>query len=279
MAKHKAYTAPSRQNPGPESKKEDDEASYEAASQSTADFVQSVEPIQKQRKKSRRLRKVLIILIVLALAGAGIYFLYQQGGKRSGQEESSQPNSKENAAEAEPEAESTALESYSSTDLKLSFDHPGNWQVDDSEQGVLTLESLETELPDESGQTVKAKVVMSIVPSVAEMDDFPADQATAVRESEKFAYDSPAAGQREETFLSFVNLDGPSEGLNAIYITGDSNYVKGDPVTKADFESVEPIVGIRFLAEGEAITIASGAWDENQTLASVLSILKSLNIK
>ncbi len=251
------------------------EAPYEAASRSTAEFVQNVAPLQTHKQKARRGLWVAIAIVLLVGLAAGGWFIYAHPhtAKKTPQKTSHSENTSQ--------SNNNTPGQYTSTDFNLSFKYPSGWQVDDSKHDILQVKSGIVKLPNEKRQQVDAKVVLNIIATNTK-SSFPADSATAVRDSIKFTYDSPSEGQRQETYLSFVNLDGPSSGgLDAAYITGDSGYVKGDPITKADFDKVQPIFWLEFYSSSgnQKLAIMPSAWDSNTTLQAAFSILKSLNIK
>ncbi len=260
------------------------EQDYQDAARSTADFVQNVKPIQENKRKAKRGKWFLIVFVVLVMFGvAGFaFYQYQQNSVQKEKEKQAQQDQKK---KQQTQVKTSGPQSYSSQELNLSLDYPGSWELDSSDSAKLILQSPKVKLPDENGQQTDAVVVLTIVPGVAN-SDLPADQATAVRASEKFAYASPAEGQRQETYLSFLNTDGASSGLNAVYISGDSNYTKGDPVRKADFDTVQPIIWLEFhkcsgssCSGLEKLTVPAELWGANQTLNDAFSIMKSLNIK
>lgn len=247
------------------------------ASRSTSDFIQNVAPVQAQKKKSRNYRIVLIILFVvlmLVALGFGLKSILKKAPQeKAPTQQSSQPH------EDDEEKSRKGLKKYSSKSMKLSFEYPEAWQVSDDEPDKITVESPRTMLVNATGQEIETKVIISIVPS-ADETDFPEDQATGVRPSEKFAYEAPAVDQRQETYLSFMNLTGASEGLNAAYITGDASYTKGDPIKKADFEKVAPIIWVEFHdSTGQQVTIPVDTWGTNEMLKEAFEVLKSFTLK
>lgn len=257
------------------------DGTYEAASRSTAEFVQSVQPLQAQKQKRRRGRIIWVIVLLLLLGGggAGYFFLLKPKDKPP---ETNPPVTNEQQS-TESQETANLSEHYVSQDLRLALDHPSNWKRDDATTGQLKLESPMTKLTDGSGEQTDAKVLITILSGGSAPPGFTGNTGLAVMQSEKVAYAAPGPSQRKETHLSFLGL-GSGQELSAIYITGDSGYQKDQTIPKTDVAKIEPIIGITFLkCNGstctEHLAIQPDAWQASGTLKTAKAILQSLAIQ
>lgn len=264
--------------PPPVVPEETENSDYEAASRSTADFVQAVKP-PKAKKSKKPLVIILIILLIAALAATG-YFLFLKKDPKPVENTQPEPVSQAPAAET---ADAALNEHYVSQDLHLALDHPSSWKLDNSIDGQIKLESPITKLANAEGEQMDARIVLTILSSGSQPPGFTGNTGQAVAESEKFAYKAPTQNQRKETFLSFLGFGGGND-VDAIYITGDSGYQKGQTVPKTDVAKVEPVVGVVFVhCEGanckDSLGIPHETWASNGTLKTAKSILESLVIE
>jgi hypothetical protein len=252
------------------------EDQYAAASQSTAEFIKNVEPIQAQHRKQRRRKPVIIIvLLLLAAAGASAYFFLKPAEKQSTTQPSPSPSS-QNSEEAEEED----TEHYVSQDLRLALDYPKAWKLDDATSGQIKIESPMVKLPDASNSQTDAKILVTFLSAGSTPPEFTNNDATATIEAEKITYKNPSQTQRGQTYLSFVGF-GSSTGLDAIYVTGDAGYQKDQTIPKSDVVRANPIISVTFQkCAGSTCTgklsVAPDAWSSNKDLKSTKTILESL---
>jgi hypothetical protein len=266
MVKDVYYTDPSHQGGPPP----DDDLDQQAA---TSEFVSNLQPIQEQRRKSKRNKSILIILVALAALGAGGYFLFLKIKDKPAPPPAQQTNQTQNT-EAQQEV---PTEKYNSSDLQLSLDYPNNWTVDDSEQGLLKITSPSVKLKDSNGTEVDGKVAFTIISAGSDVTGFTGTSGVAVADSEKISYDQPTQSQREQTYVTQVKFSG--NGLNVIYITGDSGYKKDQDVPKSDVAKIEPIISVTFeAADGSPLTIEASEWGSNPALKAAVKIITSLKI-
>lgn len=271
MAADVHYTDPSRQTEPPA-----------LDEQSTADYVNNLQPIKNQKKKSKRNKIILITLIALAVASAAVYFFVLK--KDEPQQPAQQTTSQEQVQEQPVVAET---EMYSSQDLNLSFDYPKNWKIIDDTEGLIKAESPVVKLADVNGEMMDGKVVVTFLSAGSEVPAFEgAASATAAQDSEKITYDSPSPNQREQTYLTFASFGGG--GLDAVFITGDSGYTKDQIIPESDVKKIEPIISVRFYscADGQCAGEGSGSyaislkeWSENINTQAAVALLKSLRVE
>ncbi len=253
------------------------EDSYEAASQSTADFIQNVAPLQAHKRKGRRRKTLfLIILILLIAGGAGAYFYLKPAEKKAPQQAAPSP------APQPADTQETLSERYVSQDLRLALEHPKSWKVDAAAPGRLTLTSPLVKLSDADKDQTDSKVVITILSAGSDPAGFTANNASATIDAEKIAYAAPSQNQRKETHLSFISF-GASTGIDAIFITGDAGYQAGQAVPKTDVARADPIISVTFqkctgAACTDKLSISPDAWTAAAILQTAKSILQSLTI-
>ena len=270
MAKDVHYTDPSRESELPEY---DEEAA--------AEYVSNLQPIREQKRKSKRNKLIFIIVfLVLVGGGAAAYFLFLKSDKPKEAPQTAQP-------QAEQQAQVVESEKYNSTEMRLSFDYPKNWKIDDATQGLIKVESPVTKLKDVNGEQSDGKVVLTFLSAGSEVPGFKkGTSATAVMDSLKITYDTPSQSQREQTYLSFAGFG--ASGLDAVFVTGDSGYQKDQFIPESDVKKSDPIISVTFYGcndakcEGEgsgSYTVATSEWADNQMLQATQPILKSLRVE
>ncbi|HTE22617.1 MAG TPA: hypothetical protein VK674_06275 [Candidatus Limnocylindria bacterium] len=254
--------------------------------QAAADYVSNLQPIKDQKQKKRRNKLILLIIVlVLVAGGAAAYFLVIKKDKPTQQApQTTQP------APTETQPEIAKTEKHTSSDLALSFDYPGNWQINDSTQGLVKVESPLVKLKDVDNQPVDAKVVVTLLSAGSEVPGFSGDggarSATAVQDSKKITYTSPSQNQREQTYLSFADFG--RNGLDAVFITGDSGYKKDQNIPEGDIKKIEPIISVTFVKcqdtecsaeRSELFALAPAEWTGNRMLQAAQDLLESLSIQ
>lgn len=269
MAKDVHYTDPSRQADLPE---------YDEAA--AADYVSNLQPIKDQKKKSKRNKIIFVVVLSLIIVGAAAYFFLLKPEPKQQTVQTSQP------VQNQEQTEVVGTEKYSSTSLRLSFDYPKNWKLDDATQGLVKVESPVTKLSDINGESSDAKVVVTFLSAGSEVPAFEEASATAMIDSEKITYDSPSQNQRKQTYLSFAGFG--AAGLDAVFITGDAGYQKEQIIPESDIKKIEPIISVTFykcvdaVCGGEAAgayTIAVDEWKSDSMLQAAQAMLESLRVE
>lgn len=261
------YTDPSRQSDLPEYDEENVE-----------EYVNDLQPIKDRRRKTKRNRIILLVVILLAAASAAAwFFLIRDEKAQNPATQTTQPE--QTTVDSQP----AQLENYTSSDLNISFDYPGNWELDDTTEGRLTVTSPVAKLADFNGEQVDGKVVVSFLKTGSNVPAFEGgSSATSVIDSDKMTYDAPTQNQRKQTFLSFAGFG--AAGLDAVFITGDAGYQEGQLIPESDIQKIEPIISVRFYrCQGseckDSHTLGTGEWSVNQTILSAHAILKSLKVE
>lgn len=275
-----AYTElvmPTPTDSPPQQTPEDDQ--YAAASQSTADFIKNVAPIQAQKKRKGRKRLIAVVVVLVLAIGAGAaYMLTKPDPKPATQSTSPTPSP------AASDSTEVASEHYVSRDFGLALDHPKSWKVDDATTGKLKLESPLAKLQNSSGEQVDAKVTITLLAAGSNPEKFTSNFGTAIIDSEKIVYAAPSQTQRKETYISFLGF-GSSIGIDAIFVTGDGGYKKDQGVPKTDAVKGDPIISVDFVSctDGsectQPLSISPEAWTSSTTLATAKVILQSLVVQ
>lgn len=217
-----------------------------------------------------KLLLALAILAALAISGYEIYHFLT----RPISENTPKTDTNVTPPAPTPAPETSEIEKFSSTEFKLSFNYPGDWTVDEAES-LLSVTSPTFSLPSSEGGDVDGTISLIIVPTTNDVTDFPT-RAVASLSSQKFTYDTPASGQRQESYVSFA---GTTTGLSAVYITGDNAYTKGATIPLTDLASVEPIISLHFHSGEEAVSVDPAAWESEENLIAAFDILRSLSIR
>lgn len=226
-----------------------------------------------------------VIILILGLVGAGYFVVFRHSTAKS------PSTSKNNASTTTPaqtsnEQPAEDTKSYDSDNFMLSLKYPQSWMLDDTAD-KLTILSNSMEIESATGAKTTSAVLVTIRHKQAELAEFKQGNAVAVLESQKINYSEPAPGQRDSTYISFLqyassNIKG---ALDAIYITGNSGYQKGQYIPAGDITKVDPLINVSFVnckdkcsVDSPAFTISSKGYSESNFKNSIQNILKSLAI-
>lgn len=176
---------------------------------------------------------------------------------------------------------------YKSTALNLSFDYPENWKVAESGKDKLTATSPPTTLTNASGGNINGQIIMTISPKGQNLKPFDAGNAAAVRDSEKIKYTRPSNTQRKETSLTFTQYANTkiSGVLDALYVTGDNEYSKDQPIPKTDMVNLDPLISVTFnkctdsaCNNTQPTNIKADMWNKNSFADPIRKMLESLQV-
>jgi hypothetical protein len=269
---------------------------FEAASHATdePDASQYMPQLRPKKKWPKIVFWTILGLVILAAIAAGGYFLAKHKSAKltptNSQTQSSTSGTKTNTG-SQPSDQNQASQTasstqYTSTNLKLSFSYPSNWTVVDAGGGKLTVTSPSTQLTDASGQSQTGQVILQIEnQNSADMSAFKTGSATAVIPSQKVAYSNPTSSQRAQTYLSFLQYAATTThgALDAVYITGDLGYQKGQTAPESDVAKIDPLVRVIFVKCADSkcsstapISISSDSWGSSSYSGPVTDMIKSL---
>ena len=135
-------------------------------------------------------------------------------------------------------------------------------------------------LKDASGASFSGQIILTIQSQGAKPSQFNAGNATGVRDSIKIAYTSPTPTQRANTYLSFLQYASSSGNgvLDAVYITGDKGYQKGQTVPLTDIQLTDPLITLSFANTTGPASISSSMWDDASFSGPLTKMLQSFSI-
>ncbi len=265
------------------------ETNVQKAAHSTAYYAdyqkppKSRNPIWGKLKPGRKLGIGLVILVLVAALGGGGYWFYKNRKSDNKSAQSSQA-----AQSSTPAADKITSETkhYDSVNFKLGFDYPGNWKASEDNAEQITVLSPGIKLKGADGKDVVGQIYFRIRAKGQNLEGFEKSDATAIMDSEKIAYTSPTQVQRASTYISFLRYAENSGGLDAIFITGDLGYERGQTVPKTDIEKVDPIISIElYLCPNSGCVELSGVygiseeiWQDEDISVPLKNMLTSLVI-
>ena len=236
--------------------------------------------------KSSPIKKTLVVLVVLVVL-AGLAVQVVKLVHKPAKPVQSHTTTSFLQAKATSVTHITASTThYDSLNFNLGFNYPKDWTVNDTDGARLTATSPVLQLKDSSGQTTSARIVFGVQHQQANIPQLAANHAVAPIRSQKVAYTSPTPSQRAQTYVTFVNYTGGSQGIDALYITGDNGYQAAQFVPMSDIAHDDPLVTISFLkcvdttcpATSSPMPIATTSWQDSALSTPLLNLLKSLAI-
>lgn len=253
-----------------------------SASQTRIDYLHKVMPPKKKRVW---LRVLIMVVIILLLVAAGLVG-YQKFVKSRVPAKTVTTTTSSKTPPSSSTHAKVATEHFDSTNFNLGFDYPKGWTVADTGDGTLTVTS-----PASKGQTTageaEIQTVMTIAPSGKNLTPFDSGNGLAVRNSDKISYTNPTSVQRADTYLTFVQYAATTGtgALDALYITGDYGYQKGQAVPKVDMAKLDPVVAVTFMKCADAgcqakpvpTNVPVSLWDDASFQNPILTMLKSLS--
>lgn len=263
---------------------------YEAASQATAEYDEYSKHAAVYSAPKHRVRKTLIILgtvIALAAIGFGLYWLFLKDDGKKAADSQAQNDRPETSQQPANDEVSTKTEHYISNSFMLEFDHPDDWTViETAGSGQLTVQSPTLQLKAATGGSITGRIVFKIRNKQQPLPEFDEGNALAALESEKINYTKPSSVQRGSTYLSFLQYATSSDGIDGVYITGDTGYQTDQAIPRADFTPVDPVISLTFekcsdsACSGEvtATGIAESVWQNAAYAAPVKALFQSLII-
>lgn len=189
-----------------------------------------------------------------------------------------------------------SLATYTTTgkDLNLSFAYPSNWSVSPASGGSsdqpITVTSPQFSVTDTSGHAATTKAVVTVRPAAAGISELSEKTATAGQNSVQMHYTSPAAGQHQYPYLTFVHFasgQNTNAAFEEVMITGTHQFNAGSAVTSDALAGLDPVISVAFkkcttagcTGSGEsALSITNATWQNNATLLAVQQLFASLQL-
>ena len=240
--------------------------------------------------KSRRTLGIVVAIVVVALLAAGAYWKF---GRKTTPSDATAANtpaaSQQTASQTTPAATpfSSKTKTYTSSSFGLTIDYPEDWTPQAISNDQLYITSPLVKLTDAAGKRVDGKVLLRIESKQQPQTEFDKGNAMAARDSEKISYAKPTPSQRAQTYISYLQYaTTTTSAVDGVYITGDTGYLKGQAIPKADFVPVQPVISLLFLTNcTDACTVATNRasvsttlWDDASFSTPLKTILQSLVI-
>jgi len=235
-------------------------------------------------KPRRRWPLVVIFVVLLIGASIGAYLIgtHQESKKQSAANHATAPAEKPSKTQQQV---TTQTKHYNSATYGLSFDYPADWTVSDT-TAKLTVVSPAMQLMTAVGAKTDAHVMVTIQNQQTAITGFPTGGAVASLASDQLTYKQPSPVQRAQTYLSFLSYTEPN-GLDALYLTGDSGYQQGQAVPMSDIVKGNPLIGVGFVKctsdacasdKLSPVTLQAGTWKSSNAGKAVASLLESIVI-
>ena len=180
------------------------------------------------------------------------------------------------------------LETYESTPFQIRFDHPETWRVAEGDSQVIATSPPLALRPAGSSQPKQGQVVLTIERKRDTIPGFAGGPAIAVRESTRIEYAKPSPDQRGATYISFLGYsESKDEGIDAVYVSGDSGYVLNQAVDQADIIRADPLISFSFRScenkqctgKKQPLTLDPTAWENQQFAKPLEDMLRSIVVQ
>jgi cytoskeletal protein RodZ len=249
-------------------------------------------PVKSKRsKKLKSWLPIIIVVLVIILAGGG-YLLIKH---RTTPQTHKTTSLTIKPAPSSANQNSTSQYVSNGQDLNLTFGYPADWTVNpptnhNPNDQTITITSPLTSLTSASGSTVTGKIVVSIRPGTATINELASGSVTAAQNSVQIAFTSPLPSQQQYPYLSFIYLAGgnnPSGQFNEVIVTGQMQFTQNEAVTAADLEQLDPIISASFdscttqacTGSGEVpLGISKDSWQNDNPLIETLNLIQSLQL-
>ncbi len=221
----------------------------------------------------------IIVLLVLCVSA----YLYGQHTKSKPAPKPSHTSSSQKVATPKPSTTAIQLTSYTSTPFNLTVSYPTTWVVASQGNTSMTISSPVISLLADTGKTVSGKIVLTVF----NQGQSPANLGTssvAVLNSQDISFTNPTSSQAAQAYISFVQYPATTAlgGLDAIYVTGNSGYLKSQTIPPSDVNKVDPLVIVSFMqcqtsecVSLAPLTISSTMWSSSSFQTPILDIIKS----
>ncbi len=241
---------------------------------------EATEPIVGRKKRRWPLLVTLFVVVLVCAAGAywfGVRKAAAPAPKKTGTTPASQKQPTHEAV--------TPTKHYDSVTYTLGFDYPETWTVSDTSARLSTT-SPAVSLTRVDGTAMQAHVVVTIQNHQTTIAGFPASGAVAALISDKLTYKQPTAVQRAQTYLSYLSY-GKANGLDALYITGDTGYQQGQQVPMSDVAKGNPLVSVSFVTcpandcssgTPAPLTVLASKWPGTSISKQVVTLLQSMQL-
>lgn len=243
-------------------------------------YINTKDKLPKQKNYKPGLIAIGIIVLLILCVSA---YLFGQHTKSKPALEPSHISSSQKVAAPKSSTQAIQLTSYTSTPFNLTVNYPTTWAVASQGNTSMTISSPVMSLVADTGGTVSGKIVLTVF----NQGQSPASLGTssiAVLNSQDISFTSPTSSQAAQAYISFVQYPATTKlgGLDAIYVTGNSGYLKGQTIPPSDVNKVDPLVIVSFMqcqtsacTSLAPLTISSTMWSNTSFQTPILDIIKS----
>jgi hypothetical protein len=222
-------------------------------------------------------------VVVLVILGAGAFLYGHYTKDKTTKSNETKSHKTVTAPKSTTTAPNITLTNYSSSVFNLTVNYPNTWTIAASGSTSMTITSPETAMTADTGKAVEGKTIVTVV----NQGQIPAgygSSSVAVLNSQDINFSKPTSSQAAQTYISFMQYPATTVkgGLDAIYMTGNNGYLKGDVVPSSIVGQVSPLVIVSFeqcsnqtCTSPVALTISSTMWNSSAFSTPILDILKS----
>jgi cytoskeletal protein RodZ len=253
--------------------------------QARIEYLRSLTP--EKKRKPVWLRIVLTVVVIAIVGGiAALLYIKLVDTKKDDGKDAQTTASKNAQQKKVADTPVKATKTYSSTTFNLSIMYPDGW-VPAEGDNKLTITSPATSFANASGKTITGQIIVSLNAKGQNLTPFDSGNATAVLDSEKLTYTQPTSVQRAQTYLSFAQYPTTTAtgAIDALYVTGDYGYQKGQAIPKVDMANLDPLISVNFLSCSDAkctktapVPIAASNWTNKVFSTPITSTLESLAV-
>ena len=176
--------------------------------------------------------------------------------------------------------------SYNSVASSLNFNYLASWSINDNNNGFIAITSPTSKLTLADGSKISGRVLISIDQQSQVPKTF-GNYSLALSNSSLISYTSPTQYQRNQTYLTYVQYPATTivGGLDAIYVTGDFGYSKGESIPATDMAKLNPLIIISFETcldtacdKNSPATVGSDTYNSSLITTDTINVIKSLQL-
>lgn len=262
------------------------------------EYLRNINDSRETKRKKSKKKKIFFVIVLLLLflggAAAGGYWFYENRPVGDNNNATNQSTAGQQTTPADDPApidtvgslESGKSKEYSSSVFPVTLTYADNWDLKESAE-ALTITSPKVKLTGADGQPTDAAIVFMLKNKQTDIPAFGKGSALAVLASERITYTAPAAGQRGQTYISFLQYKTTTTqgALDAIHVTGNKGYQKGQSIPETDLLAVDPYITVSFvsctsacLATAPPLPVSNTVWNDTTIKKAIEDLLKSLAI-
>lgn len=244
------------------------------------DYSVAHTPIRKKNNKS----KIIIIIILITIMFVSLFFVFHTNEKKKTVIQKSTSKTK-SLISSNPNSTSSSI--YSSVYYNLTLNLPNGWSVINDNKLSLSVVSPVQDLIDTSNNKVNGRIFLSITPTGQVPSGLDGKDALEVIESLKVSYTQPTSSQLAQSYISLVQYQSTIQpnGLDGIFVTGNSGYTQSQIVPFSRLKSLNPTIVIYFqscsdskCSKANNLTINDSMWNNSDFQNTIINLIKSLSL-